>query len=95
MKKEQYDRIVGRRRAAALKRTARAVVALVVVGARFLAPATLYYSPYPPADLLPAFNPLIGAALLPLALPALLSAGSEAGGRGEQAGARSVAHDSL
>jgi energy-coupling factor transport system permease protein len=69
-------------------------VALAVLGARFLAPATLYYSPYPPAALLPAFNPWIGAALLPLALPALLSSRNEPAGGQEQVGARSVVHDS-
>jgi energy-coupling factor transport system permease protein len=71
------------------------VVVAAVLGARFLAPATLYYSPYPPAALFPAFNPWIGAALLPLALPALLAPRSKPGGGQEQAGARSVVHDSL
>jgi energy-coupling factor transport system permease protein len=48
-----------------------AIVA-VVLGARQLAPETLAYTPYPPYPLLPPFNPLVGAALLLLALPAAL-----------------------
>ena len=48
------------------------VVVAVVLGARQLAPETLVYTPYPPYPLLPPFNPLVGAALLLLALPAAL-----------------------
>jgi energy-coupling factor transport system permease protein len=47
-------------------------VAAVILG-RAVAPETLAYTPYPPASLLPPFNPYVGAALLLLALPALLS----------------------
>ena len=94
VRRSRYRRPRWEARDTALAVTSVLVIA-AVAGARFLAPATLYYSPYPPADLLPAFNPLIGAALLPLALPALLPAGSETGGGHEQAGARSVAHDSF
>ena len=43
-----------------------------MVAARLAAPETLVYSPYPPNSLLPPFNPLVGAALLLLVLPALL-----------------------
>jgi energy-coupling factor transport system permease protein len=43
-----------------------------IVAARLWAPETLAYSPYLPNPLLPPFNPLVGAALLLLALPALL-----------------------
>ena len=69
------------------------LVIAALLAARFLVPATLYYSPYPPGSLLPAFNPWIGAALLPLALPALLAPRNVPGGGQEQAGARSVVHD--
>jgi len=71
------------------------LVVSAVVAARLLVPATLYYSPYPPGALLPAFNPWIGAALLPLALPALLAPRIGLDGGQEHAGARSVAHDSI
>jgi energy-coupling factor transport system permease protein len=47
-------------------------VCAVVVSARLLVPETLNYSPYPPSSLLPPFNPVVGAALLLLPLPALL-----------------------
>lgn len=49
------------------------VVIAVVLGARAAAPQTLAYSPYPPSTLLPPFNPLVGAVLLLLTLPALLA----------------------
>jgi hypothetical protein len=52
-----------------------AVVFLVVLAARLFAPETLYYSPYPPNSLLPPFSPLVGAALLLLAVPALVDPG--------------------
>jgi energy-coupling factor transport system permease protein len=52
---------------------ASAVVLAAVVAARLLVPETLYYSPYPPNSLLPPFDPLVGGALLLLALPALLA----------------------
>ena len=52
---------------------ASALVATVVVIARLKVPETLFYSPYPPSPLLPPFNPVVGAALLLLALPALLA----------------------
>jgi energy-coupling factor transport system permease protein len=52
---------------------ASALVVAVVMGARQIAPETLYYSPYPPNPLLPPFNPWVGAALLLLALPALVA----------------------
>jgi energy-coupling factor transport system permease protein len=46
------------------------VVLAAVLGARQVAPETLAYTPYPPSPLLPPFNPLVGGALLLLALPA-------------------------
>jgi energy-coupling factor transport system permease protein len=52
---------------------ASAVVIAAVVAAKGSAPASIYYSPYPPNSMLPPFNPLLGAALLFLALPALLA----------------------
>jgi energy-coupling factor transport system permease protein len=51
---------------------ASAIVVVVVVTARLAAPETLAYSPFPPYSLLPPFDPWVGMALLPLALPALL-----------------------
>ncbi len=48
-------------------------VLAVMVAARLLVPETLYYSPYPPNPLYPPFHPLVGGALLLLALPALLA----------------------
>lgn len=42
------------------------------LAARWAAPGTLDYVPYPPNSLWPPFNPLLGAPLLLLALPALL-----------------------
>jgi energy-coupling factor transport system permease protein len=56
---------------------ASALALAVVIAARMTAPETLVYSPYPPYPLLPPFNPLVGAALLLLALPALLAPGSK------------------
>jgi hypothetical protein len=61
-----------------------AVVVLVVLAARALAPETLYYSPYPPNSLLPPFNAYVGAALLLLALPALLAPQEKGTGDKEQ-----------
>jgi energy-coupling factor transport system permease protein len=52
---------------------ASAAVLAAVVAVRLLMPETLYYSPYPPNSLLPPFHPLMGGALLLLALPALLA----------------------
>jgi energy-coupling factor transport system permease protein len=52
--------------------TASAIVFAVFVAARLWSPGTLAYSPYPPNPLLPPFNPVVGAALLLLTLPALL-----------------------
>jgi energy-coupling factor transport system permease protein len=49
------------------------IVVLVIVAARLAVPETLIYSPYPPHSLLPPFNPLVGAVLLLLVLPALLA----------------------
>ncbi len=51
---------------------ASAVVFAAILVARVLTPGALIYSPYPPNSLLPPFNPLVGAVLLLLALPALL-----------------------
>ena len=45
----------------------------IVVAVRLTAPETLYYSPYPPNPLLPSFNPLVGAALLLLTVPAIVA----------------------
>jgi energy-coupling factor transport system permease protein len=44
----------------------------IILLVRFTRPEILIYSPYPPNSLLPPFDPLVGVALLPLALPALL-----------------------
>ena len=52
---------------------ASALVVIVILIAKRLAPETLYYSPYPPSPLLPPFDPLVGGVLLLLALPALLA----------------------
>ncbi len=52
---------------------ASAVVLAVVLAARSMVPETLIYVPYPPNSLLPPFNPLVGAALLLLVLPAILA----------------------
>jgi energy-coupling factor transport system permease protein len=52
---------------------ASAVVFAAVVAGRLTIPQMLIYSPYPPYPLLPPFHPLVGAALLLLALPALLA----------------------
>jgi energy-coupling factor transport system permease protein len=49
------------------------IVLAVILAARLAAPGTLYYSPYPPGPLLPPFEPVIGASLLLLALPALIA----------------------
>lgn len=51
---------------------ASAISLVVIVAVRLMAAETFYYSPYPPSPLLPSFEPLVGAALLLLALPALL-----------------------
>jgi len=56
---------------------ASAFVVVGVVAAKLVAPETLYYSPYPPNSLLPPFDPLVGAVLLLLALPAVLAPSSE------------------
>ncbi|MGC9334255.1 MAG: energy-coupling factor transporter transmembrane component T [Anaerolineae bacterium] len=42
-------------------------------GTRMMMPETLYYSPYPPNALWPPFQPIAGAALLLLAVPALVA----------------------
>lgn len=52
---------------------ASALVVAVVVVARQAVPELLLYSPYPPYPLLPPFQPVVGAALLLLTLPALLA----------------------
>jgi energy-coupling factor transport system permease protein len=54
---------------------ASAVVLAVVVAAKLTMPEVLTYSPFPPNALLPPFHPLVGAALLLLALPALVAPG--------------------
>jgi energy-coupling factor transport system permease protein len=51
-------------------------VLAAVVAAKVVEPAALAYSPYPPNALLPPFDPLIGAPLLLLALPAFLAPGT-------------------
>jgi len=52
---------------------ASAAVLAVVIAAKSMVPETLIYLPYPPSSLLPPFNPLVGAALLLLVLPAVLA----------------------
>lgn len=61
-----------------------AVVIAALIAARLTAPTGLVYNPFPPGSLLPPFNPLLGAALLLLALPALLNS-KEAWGREQDA----------
>lgn len=51
---------------------ASALAAAALVAAKLAIPEALVYSPYPPNSLLPSFHPLVGAALLLLAAPALL-----------------------
>jgi energy-coupling factor transport system permease protein len=53
--------------------TASAIVLAVILAAKSNAPEAMVYLPYPPNSLLPPFNPLVGAALLPLVLPAVLA----------------------
>ncbi len=61
-----------------------ALVLTALIVARLTAPSRLAYNPFPPGPLLPPFNLPVGAALLLLALPALLSdRGQGAGGRME------------
>jgi energy-coupling factor transport system permease protein len=52
---------------------ASAIVLAVVVAAKAMVPEAMMYLPYPPNSLLPPFNPLAGAALLLLVLPAVLA----------------------
>ena len=52
---------------------ASAISLAIVTAVRLTAPETLYYSPYPPNPLLPSFNPLVGAALLLLTVPAIVA----------------------
>jgi energy-coupling factor transport system permease protein len=49
------------------------VALAAVVAARLVSPKVLAYNPYPPGSLLPSFSPMVGGALLLLALPALLA----------------------
>ncbi len=73
-----------------------AVALTVFLVARLNTPETLYYSPYPPNSLLPPFNPLVGAALLLLAMPALLAPRStEQGRHGTQPATRSKDYDPI
>jgi energy-coupling factor transport system permease protein len=69
--------------------TASGIVVMVVAVARSTMPWTVTYTPYPPNPLLPPFNPLVGAALLLLALPALLAP------RTMEHATRSTSHDSV
>jgi energy-coupling factor transport system permease protein len=58
---------------------------------RLTTPETLYYSPYPPNPLLPSFNPLVGAALLLLTMPAIVAPrDTEQQASGSQPGARDM-----
>jgi uncharacterized membrane protein len=52
---------------------ASAISLAIVIAVRLTAPGTLFYSPYPPNSLLPAFDPLVGAALLLLAMPVIVA----------------------
>lgn len=61
-------------------------VLAAVLFARTTAPSTLHYTPYPPNSLLPPFDPLVGSAMILLALPALLAA------TGEKTGSVSTEH---
>ena len=49
------------------------IVLVVILAAKAAIPEALIYFPYPPNSLLPPFNPLVGAALLLLVLPAVLA----------------------
>ena len=69
------------------------LVLAVVAAARLTAPETLVYSPYPPNSLLPPFNPLVGAALLLLALPALLAPRITPADQNGRTATRSKLHD--
>jgi cation transport ATPase len=51
---------------------ASAVVVAVILVARAMTPETLYYDPFQPGSFLPSFSPVVGAALLLLAVPAVL-----------------------
>jgi energy-coupling factor transport system permease protein len=50
-----------------------AAILALVIAAKLTMPESLVYSPYPPYPLLPPFEPLIGAGLLLLVLPAFLA----------------------
>ncbi|NIV40410.1 MAG: hypothetical protein GWN58_66720, partial [Anaerolineae bacterium] len=65
----------------------------VVIAVRLARPETLIYSPYPPNSLLPSFDPLAGAALLLLIVPAIV-APREAGqsASGAKPGAQDLEH---
>jgi energy-coupling factor transport system permease protein len=52
---------------------ASAISLAIVIAVRLTAPGTLFYSPYPPSSLLPAFDPLVGAALLLLVMPVIVA----------------------
>ncbi|MFN2219663.1 MAG: energy-coupling factor transporter transmembrane component T [Anaerolineae bacterium] len=52
---------------------ASAISLAIVIVVRLTAPDTFFYSPYPPNSLLPAFDPLVGVALLLLVMPVLVA----------------------
>jgi energy-coupling factor transport system permease protein len=91
VRRSRYRRLHWHARDTAVVLGSAAVVVAVLV-ANLVAPETLFYSPYPPASLLPPFDPFVGAALLLLTLPALLAPRRRTSG-GEQPAAPSTEVD--
>jgi len=75
VRRTHYRRLVWTWRDMAVVVASAAALAVVVV-AKLTMPEALTYSPFPPKGLLPPFQPLVGAALLLLTLPALLAPSS-------------------
>lgn len=71
VRRTRYRRLVWRVRDTGVVGTS-AVVFFVVLAARVMAPETLYYDPFQPGSFIPSFSPVVGAALLLLAVPAVL-----------------------
>jgi energy-coupling factor transport system permease protein len=74
VRRTRYRRLVWTWRDTAVV-IASTVVLVVVMAAKLAMPNAMTYSPFPPNELLPSFQPLVGAALLLLALPALVAPG--------------------
>jgi energy-coupling factor transport system permease protein len=71
VRRTRYHRPVWRARDTVVV-AASVIVAAAILTAKVLVPETLYYDPFQPASLLRSFNPVVGAALLLLAIPAVL-----------------------